>query len=221
MIHDATGRKLALRRAGRRARRSCRCRTRSRSRIPKDFTLIGTPAKRLDTPGQGRTARRSSASTRKLPGMKIATVAACPVFGGKLASVDDSKAKAIPGVRQVVGSTMPWRWSPTTCGPPSRAWRRSTSGGTRARTRRSHAPTSCDRLDAASAEPGVGRPQGRRCRQGAGRRRDEGRGGLPGAVPRACADGADELHGPCARRTAASLGRHPGLEPRPGDGRRR
>jgi len=38
----------------------------------------------------------------KLPGMKIATVAACPVFGGTLASVDDSKANATQGVRQVV-----------------------------------------------------------------------------------------------------------------------
>src|SRR6059036_2497257 len=34
--------------------------------------------------------------------MKFAAVAACPVFGGKLASVDDAKAKAIPGVQQVV-----------------------------------------------------------------------------------------------------------------------
>src|SRR5262249_36745482 len=38
----------------------------------------------------------------RLPGMKIATVAASPVVGGKLASVDDSKAKAIKGVRQIV-----------------------------------------------------------------------------------------------------------------------
>src|SRR5260370_32897054 len=34
--------------------------------------------------------------------MKIATLAACPVFGGKLAALDTSKALAIPGVRQVV-----------------------------------------------------------------------------------------------------------------------
>ncbi len=34
--------------------------------------------------------------------MKVATVAACPVFGGKLAHLDDSKAKAVKGVRQVV-----------------------------------------------------------------------------------------------------------------------
>ena len=38
----------------------------------------------------------------KMPGMKIATVAACPVFGGKLAPFDDSTAIAITGVRQVV-----------------------------------------------------------------------------------------------------------------------
>jgi isoquinoline 1-oxidoreductase subunit beta len=38
----------------------------------------------------------------KVPGMKIATVAACPVFGGKLAGVDDGKAKAIKGVHQIV-----------------------------------------------------------------------------------------------------------------------
>src|SRR5262249_45220623 len=35
-------------------------------------------------------------------GMKVATVAACPVFGGKLASVDDSKARAVKGMHQVV-----------------------------------------------------------------------------------------------------------------------
>jgi isoquinoline 1-oxidoreductase beta subunit len=34
--------------------------------------------------------------------MKIATVAACPVFGGRLAAVDESKAKKIEGVHQVV-----------------------------------------------------------------------------------------------------------------------
>ena len=38
----------------------------------------------------------------RLPGMKIATVAASPVVGGKLAGLDDSKARAIKGVRQIV-----------------------------------------------------------------------------------------------------------------------
>jgi isoquinoline 1-oxidoreductase subunit beta len=68
---------------------------------PKDFKLIGTPAKRIDTP-----AKVSGSAVygidAKVPGMKTATVAACPVFGGKLKSVDGSKALAIKGVHQVV-----------------------------------------------------------------------------------------------------------------------
>jgi isoquinoline 1-oxidoreductase subunit beta len=68
---------------------------------PKDFTLIGTPAKRLDTPDKVN-GKAQFGIDAMLPGMKFATVAACPVFGGKLASVDDSKAMAIKGVRQVV-----------------------------------------------------------------------------------------------------------------------
>jgi CO/xanthine dehydrogenase Mo-binding subunit len=66
-----------------------------------DFKLIGTPAKRLDTPDKVNGAAEFGIDV-KVPGMKVATVAACPVFGGKLASVDDSKAKAIKGVQQVV-----------------------------------------------------------------------------------------------------------------------
>jgi CO/xanthine dehydrogenase Mo-binding subunit len=68
---------------------------------PKDFRLIGTPAKRLDTPAKVNGAAQYGIDIR-LPGMKIATVAASPVLGGKLASVDDTRAKAIPGVRQIV-----------------------------------------------------------------------------------------------------------------------
>jgi isoquinoline 1-oxidoreductase beta subunit len=68
---------------------------------PKDFKLIGTPAKRLDGPDKVNGAAEFGIDV-KVPGMKVAMVAACPVFGGKLASVDDSKAKAIKGVQQVV-----------------------------------------------------------------------------------------------------------------------
>ncbi len=68
---------------------------------PKDFKLIGTPAKRLDAPGKINGTAQFGIDV-KVPGMKVATVATCPVFGGKLASVDDSKAKAVKGVRQVV-----------------------------------------------------------------------------------------------------------------------
>ena len=68
---------------------------------PREFKLIGTPAKRLDTPAKVNGTAQFGIDVR-LPGMNIATVAASPVVGGKLAFVDDSKAKAIPGVRQIV-----------------------------------------------------------------------------------------------------------------------
>jgi isoquinoline 1-oxidoreductase subunit beta len=68
---------------------------------PKDFTLIGTPAKRLDTPDKVN-GKAVFGIDAVVPGMKFAAVAACPVLGGKLAGVDDSKAMAIKGVRQVV-----------------------------------------------------------------------------------------------------------------------
>jgi isoquinoline 1-oxidoreductase subunit beta len=68
---------------------------------PKDFVLIGKPLKRLDTPGKvnGKVVYGIDAM---LPGMKFATVAACPVFGGKVATVDDSAARKIPGVQKIV-----------------------------------------------------------------------------------------------------------------------
>ena len=68
---------------------------------PKDFTLIGTPAKRLDTPDKVN-GKAQFGIDAMLPGMTFATVAACPVFGGKLVNVDDSKTLAVKGVRQVV-----------------------------------------------------------------------------------------------------------------------
>src|SRR5260370_5953528 len=34
--------------------------------------------------------------------MRIATVAASPVLGGKVTGIDEQKAKAVPGVRQIV-----------------------------------------------------------------------------------------------------------------------
>jgi len=68
---------------------------------PKDFTLIGKPLKRLDTPDKvnGKVVYGIDAM---LPGMKFATLAQCPVFGGKVGKVDDSAARKIPGVQKVV-----------------------------------------------------------------------------------------------------------------------
>ena len=68
---------------------------------PKDFVLIGKPLKRLDTPDKvnGKVVYGIDAM---LPGMKFATLAACPVFGGKVGKVDDSAARKVPGVRKIV-----------------------------------------------------------------------------------------------------------------------
>jgi len=66
-----------------------------------DFKLIGTPAKRLDTPAKVNGTAQFGIDAR-VPGMKIATLASSPVFGGKLRSVDDSKALAVRGVLKVV-----------------------------------------------------------------------------------------------------------------------
>jgi isoquinoline 1-oxidoreductase subunit beta len=68
---------------------------------PSKFVLIGKSLKRLDTPskvnGQARYGIDAMPS-----GVKFATLSASPVFGGTVVSVDDTKAKLIPGVRQIV-----------------------------------------------------------------------------------------------------------------------
>lgn len=68
---------------------------------PADFKLIGTPHRRLDTAGKVN-GSATFGIDRRLPGMKFAVVAASPTLGGKLVSVDEAKAKAVPGVSQIV-----------------------------------------------------------------------------------------------------------------------
>ena len=68
---------------------------------PKDFKLIGTPAKRLDTPAKVNGSAQYGIDV-KVPGMKIAAIAICPVFGGTLQSVDEGKAMTIKSVHQIV-----------------------------------------------------------------------------------------------------------------------
>ena len=68
---------------------------------PEDFKLIGTPAKRLDTPAKVNGSAVYGIDARP-PGVKIATLAQSPVFGGRLKSVNDTAAKGVKGVRQIV-----------------------------------------------------------------------------------------------------------------------
>ena len=73
---------------------------------PKDWKLIGKSVARLDTQPKIVGAQIYGVDL-KLPGMLNAAIKACPVFGGKVASFDAAKAKAMPGVKHVlaVGDT--------------------------------------------------------------------------------------------------------------------
>jgi isoquinoline 1-oxidoreductase beta subunit len=68
---------------------------------PEEFKLIGKPVKRLDAPAKVNGTAIYGIDARP-PGVKFATLAQSPVFGGRLKSVDDSAAKAVKGVRQIV-----------------------------------------------------------------------------------------------------------------------
>jgi isoquinoline 1-oxidoreductase beta subunit len=68
---------------------------------PRDFKLIGKPVKRLDTPAKVNGTAVYGIDVRP-PGVKIATLAQSPAFGGRVRSLDDRAAKAVKGVRQIV-----------------------------------------------------------------------------------------------------------------------
>ena len=68
---------------------------------PANFKLIGKPLKRLDTPDKVNGNAVYGIDARP-QGVKIATLASCPVFGGKVAHVNDGAAQSVPGVRQIV-----------------------------------------------------------------------------------------------------------------------
>jgi isoquinoline 1-oxidoreductase subunit beta len=68
---------------------------------PKTWTIAGKPLKRLDTPPKIVGAPLYGIDVR-LPNMLYATISACPVFGGKVASYDEAKVHDMPGVKKVV-----------------------------------------------------------------------------------------------------------------------
>jgi isoquinoline 1-oxidoreductase beta subunit len=68
---------------------------------PKDWKIIGKPTKRLDTP-EKITGQARFGIDVQFEGLLTAVVARPPVFGGRVKSLDDTKAKAVPGVRSVV-----------------------------------------------------------------------------------------------------------------------
>ena len=68
---------------------------------PKTYKFIGKSVKRLDTKSKVNGTAQFGIDA-KVPGMLYASVTRCPVFGGKVASFDATKAKAVTGVKNVV-----------------------------------------------------------------------------------------------------------------------
>jgi isoquinoline 1-oxidoreductase beta subunit len=68
---------------------------------PKDFKIVGKRTKRVDTPAKVNGTAEFGIDV-KLPGMVYASLAQCPVIGGKVKSFDGGKAKAVAGVIDVV-----------------------------------------------------------------------------------------------------------------------
>jgi isoquinoline 1-oxidoreductase beta subunit len=68
---------------------------------PTQFKLVGKSQKRMDTPAKV-SGKTTFGIDLKVPGMLYATLLRCPVFGGKVKSFDATKAKQVPGVKQVV-----------------------------------------------------------------------------------------------------------------------
>ena len=73
---------------------------------PKEWKVIGKPVARLDTRDKV-TGRQVYGFDLKLPGMLVATIKECPVFGGKVKSFDAARVASLRGVKKVlqVGDT--------------------------------------------------------------------------------------------------------------------
>ncbi len=66
-----------------------------------EFKLLGTSAKRLDTPNKVN-GKALFTIDLQIPGMLIASTLTCPVHGGTLRSLDEGAARQVPGVRDIV-----------------------------------------------------------------------------------------------------------------------
>lgn len=67
---------------------------------PADFRIVGTSLPRVDVQEKIDGTGKFGLDVR-VPGMLYAVIARCPTFAGKLATFDDTKAKAVPGVRHI------------------------------------------------------------------------------------------------------------------------
>ena len=68
---------------------------------PKDFRLLGTPFRRVDT-AEKVDGRLKFGIDAAVEGMQVATLALCPHVGGSVKTLDVEAARKIPGVRDVI-----------------------------------------------------------------------------------------------------------------------
>ncbi|HWY44613.1 MAG TPA: xanthine dehydrogenase family protein molybdopterin-binding subunit [Candidatus Sulfotelmatobacter sp.] len=66
-----------------------------------DFTIVGHDKRRYESSAKA-TGKAVFGIDSHPPGIQYAVIARCPVFGGKVKSFDAAKAKAIPGVKDVI-----------------------------------------------------------------------------------------------------------------------
>jgi isoquinoline 1-oxidoreductase beta subunit len=95
VVHSASGRKLSYGSLAAKA---------GKLTVPDDpalksagYTIVGKPLPRLDTPSKVNGSAIYGLDFR-VPGMKVAVLARCPIIGGKVGAVDDGAAKSSPGV---------------------------------------------------------------------------------------------------------------------------
>ncbi|MHB2020003.1 MAG: xanthine dehydrogenase family protein molybdopterin-binding subunit, partial [Candidatus Xenobia bacterium] len=98
VVHAASERRMAY---GQLAEKAAEVAVPASVKLKSTFNYIGHSVPRFDIADK-TTGKTIFGLDVRRPGMLYATVLRCPVFGGKVATVDDSKARAIPGVRQVV-----------------------------------------------------------------------------------------------------------------------
>ncbi|CAN7599462.1 xanthine dehydrogenase family protein molybdopterin-binding subunit [Trinickia sp. LjRoot230] len=100
VVHSATGRRVAY---GKLVDAAAKLPLPSDVALkdPKDFKLIGKPTDRLDSAIKVDGTALFGFDVR-LPGMLYAAIVNCPMLGGTLESVDDTRAKQVPGVHQIV-----------------------------------------------------------------------------------------------------------------------
>ena len=106
--HDATGRKLAF---GALAKAAAMLPVPAKVALkdPASFTLIGKPLRRVDSPGKVMGATEFGIDV-KVPGMKIATVRACPILGEPCARSTTGARGRCPESSTCSRSTTRWRW---------------------------------------------------------------------------------------------------------------